>query len=92
MDALRHSRIINQGHHHWCRGYPSQSLHFEPIKSAFRDIATRPSLQGFALHDVAEYDLQRDIKTYLRLALSDIAKTHNYSHLDSGAHNYVFGK
>ena len=51
------------------------------IKKAFRDIA-RPLLQKLALNDVAESDVQSDIETYLRLALSEIARAGNLSQYD----------
>ena len=37
------------------------------------------------MHDAVEYDVQRDIKTYLRLTLSEITKACKYFHLASGA-------
>ena len=49
------------------------------IKNAFRHIA-RPSLvQEFTLHDVPRFDVQHDIQTYLRSALSEIANACGYS-------------
>ena len=53
------------------------------IMSAFRRIA-RPSLvQEFTLHNVAKSNVQRDIQTYLRSALSEIANACGYSQHDS---------
>ena len=53
------------------------------IKNAFRHVARSSLLQEFALHDVPKSDVQCDIETYLRSALSEIAEARNYSHLDS---------
>ena len=53
------------------------------ITSAFRRIY-RPSLvQEFTLHDVAKSDVQHDIQTYLRSALSEIVNACGYSQHDS---------
>ena len=52
------------------------------IKRTFSHVARSSLLQEFTLHDVAESDVQRDIETYLRSALSDIAMAHGYVHHD----------
>ena len=53
------------------------------IKKAFRQVANPLLLQEFALHDVAKSDVQRDIETYLRSALSEIAEARSYLHYGS---------
>ena len=53
------------------------------IKSAFRHAVRSSLVQEFALHDVAKSDVQRDIETYLRSALSEIANGCSYSQHDS---------
>ena len=50
------------------------------IKKAFRQVARPLLLQEFVLHDVAKSDVQRDIETYLRSALSEIAEARSYLH------------
>ena len=52
------------------------------IKRAFRRIARPSLLQEFCLHDVAKSDVQSDIKTYLRSALSEIAEARSFSEDD----------
>ena len=53
------------------------------IKSVFYHAARSLSFQEFSLHDVAKSDVQRDIQTYLRSALSEIANERGYSQHDS---------
>ena len=52
------------------------------IKRAFGQAARSTLLREFTLHDVAKSDVQRDIETYLKLALSDIATACGYVHHD----------
>ena len=49
------------------------------IKDALRPVVGPSLFQEFSLHDVAKADAQRDIETYLRLALSEIANTRSHS-------------
>ena len=49
------------------------------IKRALRRVARPSLLQEFSLHNVAKSDVQRDIKTYLTSALSDIVESRSFS-------------
>ena len=51
-------------------------------EKTFRHIARPSLLQEFALYDVAKFDVHCDIETYLRSALSDIAKAGSLSQHD----------
>ena len=53
------------------------------IKSVFYHAARSSPFQEFSLHDVAKSDVQGDIQTYLRSALSEIANERGYSQHDS---------
>ena len=48
------------------------------IKRAFRRVARASLIQEFALHDVAKSDVQCDIETYLRSALSELAEARSF--------------
>ena len=78
--------VIDQSHSRWCCRY---SLKFfilsrpeDWIKWAFDHVSRSLLLQEFILHDVAKSDVQRDIDTYVRSALSDIAMARGHVHHD----------
>ena len=50
------------------------------IKRTFGQAARSSLLREFTLHDIAKSDVQRDIETYLKSALSDIAMARGYVH------------
>ena len=52
------------------------------IKRAFHRVARPSLLHEFTLHHVAKSEVQRDIKTYLTSALSDIAEARSFSSND----------
>ena len=52
------------------------------IKRAFRRAARTSFLQEFSLHDIAKSDVQCDIETYLRSALSEVVEARSFSHND----------
>ena len=52
------------------------------IKQAFDHVSRESLLREFTLHNVAKSDVQRDIDTYLRSALSEISMARGYVHHD----------